>query len=62
MAEDSEEGGFNNWRLPTPTDLETVAANGGQAHFEYGGTLWSSTKQGNKAWIVNLTTGEFLLI
>lgn len=62
IAEDSEQGGFINWRLPTRTELETVFVNGGVDHFEYGGGLWSSTRQGQRAWFVNITTGESRLI
>ena len=62
-VEDSVEGGFTDWRLPTRTELETVVANDGVSHFQEGFAYyyWSSTKQGQKRWVVNITTGESLL-
>jgi hypothetical protein len=61
---DSTEGGYDDWRLPTKAELETVAANGAATHFSVtcAGHRWSSTRQGQRAWIVNPCDADSRLV
>lgn len=58
-CEDTEEGGFTDWRLPTIAELEDAHANGAPTHFEYenaNSVYWSSNRQGQRAWLNFLMT------
>lgn len=55
------EGGFADWRLPTLAELTALHQHGGATHLAGGSEfsrIWSSTTRGNRAWYLDLQTGQ----
>ena len=62
FAADLPEGGFTDWRLPTKAELETAFQHTAANQLPSANISWSGTRQGNKAWYVNLSNGSSALI
>jgi hypothetical protein len=54
IADDLEEGGYQDWRLATIEELQTVNAHGAPTHFAHEGyRTWSSLRRGTWAFQVD---------
>lgn len=55
------EGGFDDWRLPTKTEMETAASRDAAGHLDYAygadNLRWSSTPKGKNIWAVRIGNG-----
>lgn len=54
------EGGFSDWRLPSPSSLQRMAQNDGRDYLKSGSSakLWSKKSKGAEATSVKMSTGE----
>ena len=63
-AEQLQDGGFDDWRLPTIDELVEVAGNGGGTHLNLADPnyyFWAANRRGNRGYLVDMT-GDVIIV